>query len=165
MRPRPTTLPTFLASALVALAPVTLAACHANPESDQTTVASSTPAAAAPQGAAPPTVGPGLKPRPPHPPVTHVMTFADHLRVVELDTGDFIESPNGPDDNDYDWSSKWKGPTVFEPADGAPPGHLRFRATKSGGANLILDGDPKCMKVDANCTIAKRQWTLFYVVH
>jgi hypothetical protein len=141
-----------------------LAACHVNSDASSDNKPSAAPSASTKNMLTLNLPPPGqLSPRAPHPPVTHTISFADHLRVTELDTGDFIESPN---DDAYRWSSAWKGVTVFEPVDGVPAGHVRFRAAKSGGAQLILDGDPKCLNADGGgCDVAKRQWTLFYVVH
>jgi hypothetical protein len=140
-----------------ALVLVALGACHVNPD-DSTRPADP---GSSPQNPGAPSAE--RQSRPPHPPVTHVIARADHLHVVELDTGDFVETP---DDDAFEWSFVSKGASlVFEPALGARPGHQRLVAARPGGTQLVIDGDPKCLKVDASCGEPKREWTLFYVVH
>jgi hypothetical protein len=97
-----------------------------------------------------------------HPPVTHVLSEHDHLQIVNLDVGDFVESPA---DEAFDWSVHWKGETLLEAAPGAAPGHERYRVIKAGGTHLVVDGLPKCRKLDGGCGTSEREWTIFVVTH
>ena len=101
-------------------------------------------------------------PHPPHPPVTHVVVESDHLHLLALDVGDFVEAPA---DDAFEWTMHWQGETILEKVSAPDAGRERYRVTKAGGAHLLVDGFPKCMKRDGGCGTSQREWTLFMVTH
>ncbi|HEY2516904.1 MAG TPA: hypothetical protein VGI39_38800 [Polyangiaceae bacterium] len=135
----------------VAAAAVLCAGCKTSP--DQAAKVTDLPAPAKPAA---------IPPHPPHPPVTHVVVESDHLHLLALDVGDFVEAPA---DDAFDWTMHWQGEAVLEKVSAPDAGRERYRVTKAGGAHLLVDGYPKCLKLDAGCGTSQREWTLFMVTH
>ena len=101
-------------------------------------------------------------PHAPHPPVNHVVVESDHLHLLALDVGDFVEAPT---DDAFEWTMHWQGENILEKVSAPDAGRERYRVTKAGGAHLLVDGLPKCFKLDAGCGTSQREWTLFMVTH
>jgi hypothetical protein len=94
-----------------------------------------------------------------HASATHVIAESDNLKSVEISVGDFIESPH---DDAFEWRMVAPSP-LFEAVDPLV-GQARYRAAEKGSTRLIVDGDPKCLKLDAACGISRREWTIFLIV-
>jgi hypothetical protein len=94
--------------------------------------------------------------------MTHTVTMSDNLQLLSLDVGDFVETPS---DDEFEWSIRWQGETLFEAVPGQPAGHERYRVTRAGGTHLIVSGIPKCFKLDGGCGTSQRELTIFTVTH
>jgi hypothetical protein len=124
----------------VALTGLVLGACHSNP-AEPSVPDSAAPPAAAPRG-----------------PETHVIVEADHRRAVSLAIGDVLVLPEDPA---FVWQATFEDPTLFVPvAPEAGVATTRYRAAKTGGTHLVVDGDPKCLHQDGGCGTSVRQWRI-----
>jgi hypothetical protein len=92
------------------------------------------------------------------PPSTHVIGEGDHRHLIHLAKGDFLELPH---EANFQWSVRFENASYFDDASPSGAGVARYRAVRSGIAQLRVLGDPiMCLHSDAACPLARYEWSV-----